>query len=156
MSGGLPKYSYAPLKHDEIRVAKILPGNDEHILLKVETVSLNNLPKYAAISYCWGEAKDYVECHCLQNDGTRSTLLISKSLNQALKQGRHQSEERTIWADQICINQKDKDEKSCQIRLMKQIFKSAYMVFTWLGEADNDTQLVFDLVRDIRNQIVTL
>lgn len=44
-----------------------------------------------------------------------------------------------FWIDAICINQKDKMEKSKQVRLMESIYRSANRVIVWLGESDDLT-----------------
>jgi hypothetical protein len=39
-----------------------------------------------------------------------------------------------LWADAVCINQVDKDEKARHIPLMGSIYKNASSVLAWLGE----------------------
>ena len=51
-----------------------------------------------------------------------------------------------LWIDQICINQEDMAERSTQVTLMGQIFEQAQCTVVWLGEEDNDTQLVADFL----------
>ena len=41
---------------------------------------------------------------------------------------------RTLWVDSICINQRDDDERSQQVRLMDWIYRKASAVLIWLGE----------------------
>lgn len=54
-----------------------------------------------------------------------------------------------IWADAICINQDDNDEKSRQVRLMAQIYSKATYALVWLGEEADDSDLVFPLFEQI-------
>ncbi len=42
-------------------------------------------------------------------------------------------ERRTLWIDQVCIEQNDKDEKSAPVKLMGEIYESAHEVLVWLG-----------------------
>ncbi|KAI0097554.1 heterokaryon incompatibility protein-domain-containing protein [Nemania sp. FL0031] len=42
-----------------------------------------------------------------------------------------------IWIDALCINQDDLSEKSHQIQLMRDIYKKAHRVFSWLGSPDD-------------------
>lgn len=51
-----------------------------------------------------------------------------------------------MWIDALCINQQDKAEKNHQVPLMRQIYKSAERVFSWLGCSDTDTLPAFSLV----------
>jgi hypothetical protein len=52
------------------------------------------------------------------------------------------------WADAICINQKDNDEKTCQVPLMGKIYGQASNVKTWLGEEsqEEDCKMAFQLI----------
>ena len=38
-----------------------------------------------------------------------------------------------LWVDQVCINQKDEVAKSCQIPLIKHIYKCALTTILWMG-----------------------
>ncbi|KAL8684828.1 MAG: hypothetical protein Q9218_008117, partial [Villophora microphyllina] len=59
------------------------------------------------------------------------------NLHTALKYLRHASQDRTLWADAICINQNDIEERNAQVARMADIYKSAAKVIVWLGpEAD--------------------
>ncbi|KAI9768395.1 MAG: hypothetical protein M1839_004132 [Geoglossum umbratile] len=46
--------------------------------------------------------------------------------------------ERTIWADQICINQSDPDERAYQVEHMRQIYQTARLTIIYLGEDEHD------------------
>ena len=50
----------------------------------------------------------------------------------------------TLWADALCINQADDDEKSEQVRARGQIYKRADNVWAWLGEQDDFSDLAFE------------
>lgn len=43
-----------------------------------------------------------------------------------------------IWADALCINQQDRQEKSVQIRNMRHIYSKADEAYAWVGRQDND------------------
>ncbi|ORX98819.1 heterokaryon incompatibility, partial [Clohesyomyces aquaticus] len=45
-----------------------------------------------------------------------------------------------VWADQVCINQDDEEEKSHQVQLVGVIYSKASTVVSWLG-ADNDGEM---------------
>ncbi|KAH6850495.1 hypothetical protein B0I37DRAFT_371774 [Chaetomium sp. MPI-CAGE-AT-0009] len=41
-----------------------------------------------------------------------------------------------IWIDTVCVNQNYLDEKAAQVKLAKEVFKSARHVFAWVGPSD--------------------
>jgi hypothetical protein len=53
-----------------------------------------------------------------------------------------------FWADSICINQKDVHERSRQVRLMNTIYRSAEIVAIWLGPAEHESDLGFDIMKE--------
>jgi hypothetical protein len=53
-----------------------------------------------------------------------------------------QRKKHYIWIDQICINQKDDDEKSHQIQHIQHIYTDAERVIVWLGPAAHDSDLL--------------
>lgn len=85
---------------------------------------------YEALSYCWGDAaaQKIIEC-----DG--HPVHVTQSLHSALLQLRRGAFDgpRRIWADAICINQQDLEEKSQQVRMMGRIYRRASNVLVWLG-----------------------
>ena len=42
-----------------------------------------------------------------------------------------------IWADAVCINQNDLDERSSQVNIMGDIFKAATKCQIWLGTVED-------------------
>jgi hypothetical protein len=46
-----------------------------------------------------------------------------------------------IWADALCINQADLDERAAQVKLMGRLYKSASLVLAWVGEHDRLAEL---------------
>ena len=47
-----------------------------------------------------------------------------------------------LWIDQICINQEDATEKSCQVQIMGSIYSSADTTYAWLGPAADSSDEV--------------
>jgi hypothetical protein len=43
---------------------------------------------------------------------------------------------RFIWIDSICIDQSNISERSSQVRIMREIYRSCYCVYICLGESD--------------------
>ncbi|KAJ3533159.1 hypothetical protein NM208_g4422 [Fusarium decemcellulare] len=123
------KYNYHQLKDaKEVRVLQLAAGTDE-IHFTLQTVNLDTAPKYEAISYCWGGQEKTKIVYC---EG--KTLQITNSLFTALRQLRQSDGPRALWADAVCINQDDNDEKSSQVKLMSDIYYKASQILIWLGE----------------------
>lgn len=97
-------------------------------------------PEFTAVSYTWADS-----------DGNRSLseeiflgdswipLPITPNCAAALNRLRSGHQAHTFWVDSICIDQLSTDEKSHQVRLMRDIFSRATSVTIFLG-ADEDTQ----------------
>ncbi|KAF2239752.1 hypothetical protein EV356DRAFT_109915 [Viridothelium virens] len=49
-----------------------------------------------------------------------------------------------LWADAICINQDDLDERSHQVSMMGLIYSKAKGVIAWLGESNKESDLALD------------
>ncbi|OAL52743.1 HET-domain-containing protein [Pyrenochaeta sp. DS3sAY3a] len=131
------QYKYIPLNGSrKIRLLHLLeePTNDS-ITARLEEVQLEENPKYCALSYVWGtedpaQSLRFGEQH----------IMIRKSLFQALKRIWKMGA-RIVWADAVCINQSDLDERAQQVMIMRQIYESAAYVIVHLGETSDAAQL---------------
>ncbi|CAN9099956.1 unnamed protein product [Alternaria alternata] len=101
--------------------------NDD-VKCHLETVSLNDNPKFYAISYVWGDPNITLP---ITIDG--KPLAITRNLCNGLQRLRKTDETLVIYADAACINQSDVNERSQQVQLMGEIYNSAQEVFIWLG-----------------------
>ncbi|KAK4451031.1 heterokaryon incompatibility protein-domain-containing protein [Podospora aff. communis PSN243] len=113
---------------------------------------------YEALSYVWGttDPDNLEEVEVLHEDPQTSTSLnrqvtagtiqIRPNLAAALRELRTPASPRTLWADSICINQLDLDERSAQVSLMGDIYKLAERVIVWLGEASSDSDVAMRLL----------
>ncbi|KAF5659185.1 heterokaryon incompatibility protein (het-6OR allele) [Fusarium heterosporum] len=143
---------YKPLNpsSSEIRLLKL--PHDASSEFELVTVSLNDKPKYAALSYLWGDPKNYGEVTI--ND---TTVRIPDNLASAFlcilsdEPFRKQPWIRYLWADAICINQNDLDERSEQVRLMRRIFQLAHTTFAWTGP--KDYSLAFKTIKTLSNDV---
>lgn len=83
-NSGSETYHYTPLKQNEIRLLKILPGSeDTTVSCHLKHYSLDDLPEYSALSYTWGT--DVAKFPIRVNDQLQ---LINSNLNAALPQFR--------------------------------------------------------------------
>lgn len=131
---------YTPLASDRsIRVIELEPSSHltDKIRCKLVEVDLDGTDPYYAISYTWGPPYFSHELSIVGSDGdgkeTERVVRITESLSDALRTFRYADRPRRIWADAVCINQNDEDEKSKQIPLMSTIYGRAYQVLVWLG-----------------------
>jgi hypothetical protein len=69
------------------------------------------------------------------------SIPVTANLAQALPYLQAETEERVLWIDAICINQRDTAERGQQVGRMAEIFKMATQVVVWLGPADGHTSL---------------
>jgi hypothetical protein len=130
--------SYRALQGTEIRLIKFGPSNsdaDGSLTCSLEHVALDSSPVYFALSYVWGRSSIRPQ---IIVDGC--SVSITASLFSALSRLRTWAEgdpERIptyyIWADALCINQNDLEEKSKQVPRMKEIYQLARRVVAWLG-----------------------
>lgn len=56
-----------------------------------------------------------------------------------------------IWADALCINQDDEEEKGKQVQSMRLIYQSATEVSVWLGPEDDSSAIAWSLMKDIED-----
>jgi hypothetical protein len=72
-------------------------------------------------------------------------------LFSALWQLRQKGTAITLWADAICINQADIEERNTQVRLMRDIFQRSQRTLIWLGKESEDSNTAMQLVRRLVN-----
>ena len=113
----------------QIRLLELQPGTGD-IHFTLTTACLHEKPEYEVISYCWGDASNPKTVYC---DG-KSGIQVTNSLYTALQRFRKPDQARTLWADAVCINQKDNVEKGQQVNLMSRIYSQPRTVLIWLGD----------------------
>jgi hypothetical protein len=134
--------SYSKIHEWQTRLALVKPNADhsaclELNLIVVDLVDLSTgalfdherIVAYDALSYAWGNTTPSAECIC---DGR--TILLRDNLDSALRHLRRPRDERYVWVDFLCINQKDLVEKSVQIPRMKSIYSKPVL---WLSGSAN-------------------
>lgn len=95
----MASYQYQPLRPDEIRLLKILPGKP-FVDLQCELlhVSLDATLTYEALSYTWGQNKESAEL--MIGD---SRLGITTNLHSALVHLKHRDTARLFWVVRAII-----------------------------------------------------
>jgi hypothetical protein len=161
------KLVYRPLSYDPskrwIRVLKLEPGW-VYLKLRCSLIHINiddedHVP-YEAISYTWGKYYENIQHDGRNRDQRFDQILcdgtwtdVTRSLSHALQKLRLTDRPRILWADALCINQSDEKEKSWQVRLMTNIYSSAFHVLIWVGYRDPKVvKGTMDLICQIVNQ----
>jgi hypothetical protein len=150
---------YQPLSEAKSEVRVLCPhtpvgSSIDKLEFTIRTVSLDDKPKYWALSYVWGDLNE-TEPICI--DG--QTFMATSNLREALKRVRNlmtvETKDLQLWIDAICINQADMTEKSWQVGIMSRIYSQAYCVNVWLGLADHNALLAMKFVRKIGSPTFT-
>ncbi|KAI7779538.1 hypothetical protein LA080_000727 [Diaporthe eres] len=150
----IPLHRYEDLPKDAFRLLSIVNRQGPVIQCTLSTFSLDRPPAYSALSYTWGSA---IPGDGLTPDLDRTLMCngcevpITASLEHALRSVPLAYE--CIWADAVCINQQDVNERSAQVALMGKIYSQASQVLVWLGPADDSTQTAFDFIRDFASRM---
>lgn len=121
-----------------IQLLDLLPHNgNEDAPIKCETrkVLLEDEPEYEALSYVWG---DPAALGVVLVDVGGGSVPVTGNLHCALRRLRLADKTRTLWIDQLCIDQQNTIEKAHQVRLMREIYSSCRTCILWMGEVPAD------------------
>jgi hypothetical protein len=153
-------YIYEPLLSSEVPASPGAPGNSIRLLsfsksatatstsstrsqdvqVTLRTHKLSEDLKYDALSYEWGQEG---EMETILLDG--KLLSIPRSLYLFLKVLRASPDANAtpLFADAICIDQQNLQERASQVQLMGQVYTSARRVHIWLGPERAGIGLLF-------------
>ncbi|KAK7221524.1 hypothetical protein V2G26_009527 [Clonostachys chloroleuca] len=134
---------------DEIRLLQIQDSRDLGSEIKCEllTTSLGSAGSYTALSYCWGDpgGKENIIV-------SERPMMVTRNLISALQDLRDRGYLR-IWADAVCIDQSNLEERSQQILRMAGIYRSASRVVAFLhGATLSEAKLASALFLRIKNE----
>jgi hypothetical protein len=106
-------------------------------------VTLDNPPKFYALSYTWGKPGATLSIFC-----NGRTMEIATNLHEAMVTlfSEPHSLDLPIWIDAICINQKDDEEKGVQVAKMGDVYRKATKVVVWLGPGTARSNLAIDFL----------
>ena len=167
----MDRYTYQPLDsaEGEIRLFRLLPGSfSDDIEIDIfharsrfkeeghkRSKSRKLVPLYEALSYVWGSDAE-PSFVAVRRSSTHSPvrLSVTQNLAEALRYLRRENEERILWVDAICINQKDSTERGVQVGRMGNVYKNATQVDVWLGPESEDSEVAVDLVHSITVDLV--
>ncbi|KZL71477.1 ankyrin and HET domain-containing protein [Colletotrichum tofieldiae] len=156
MATSFDTHAFKPLAGSrEIRLLHLAPGKDGFAVHgRLEHVNLDSVPLYEALSYEWGSSERNRQA--ILQDG--STLQITESLYHALRDIRHEvlsQGSRTVWADAICINQEDIEERQQQVSIMGSIYRKASRVITYIGPEKDDSSIALFIARDLHKHTLS-
>jgi hypothetical protein len=146
--GALPRtiFPYRSLdERDSIRLLHLHPASSSQAEVKCSLVQTtlqfcgDIYEHYIAISYVWGDPNDTRTIHV---DDIPVSITIN--LFSALRDLRHETRALLVWADAICINQHDEEEKLKQIAMMGEIYSMADHTVIYLGCLDTQDALKLD------------
>ena len=117
---------------------------------ELKVVSIDDAPKYNALSYVWGtlEATKPIIVNGQE-------LLVTENLDFALRHIEYANLSPAIWIDAICINQANNVERTEQVRLMKSIYSSAIGVVVWLGPPTEKSDFIINATESFVARIVS-
>lgn len=132
----------------QIRLLHVEP-NPSDLSARLESVSLDDDPKYTALSYTWGTDSSNGAGITLKGPRQVGRLPITNNLQAVLQHLCAGGEPLTLWIDALCINQKDTAEKSSQITLMKDVYSKAESTCIWLGPTADDSDLAMTSIGEL-------
>ncbi|PQE30991.1 heterokaryon incompatibility protein [Rutstroemia sp. NJR-2017a WRK4] len=107
--------------------------------------------QYDTLSYVWGKpvfnATIYINISTVAGNNNKNSnsnidtdrqavipFRVTASLHRALVRLRAPDAIRTLWVDQICINQSSSADRSAQVARMSRIYGQSRRVVAWLGD----------------------
>ncbi|KAH8894319.1 HET-domain-containing protein, partial [Thozetella sp. PMI_491] len=164
MTSRSPDGIYLPLDKEshEIRLLEIDPISNGSYQLRVVSLRDGPPPIFAALSYVWGDPLPTAE---LVVSGQKVT--VRSSLAGALANASSHWEtwsaqfpERCLgtcrlWADALCIDQENTDEKNHQVSQMAEVYRKAELVICWLGPSNDQIFLAMDSIQIIAQEAST-
>lgn len=156
---------YSPLPtRSSIRLIEVHPIREsENVLLsctvQVECLKDSDLD-FHALSYTWGDpffrywwdetsSESWTQdvpilCNGIKVKITHNLMSALKTISQRYRGSQNQNPR--LWVDSLSINQYDVQERNSQVNMMAQIYGKASLVISWLGPADEDSELAIPLM----------
>lgn len=151
---------YRPLDSTkrEIRICDLSPAPElsDSLQCSLRVVPIDEAGKYVAFSYVWGTdaatetiSVDGIIHPIRQNLAAGLRRFRARFPRRSHPRTRHQSRPISIWADALCIDQNNVEERNHQVNLMRLVFTRCDYALSWLGEADEDSDLAMDCIAKI-------
>jgi len=129
----------------EFRVLDVLPGwNGSQIKCHLFTASSMLEIEYEALSYVWGKPEEPQ----YSIDVNDCSIPVTTNLHNALQSLRYPDKNRLLWIDAVCIDQINGTEKTTQLPMMGEIYRTAQRVCVYLGEADGESDFLLQVLKE--------
>ncbi|MCJ1436819.1 hypothetical protein MMC27_006201 [Xylographa pallens] len=79
---------------------------------------------------------------------------VTTNLAAAMRYLRHESAERVLWCDSLCIDQSNIEERNYQVPLMKAIYSNAEAVQVWLGSPTTGSDDAMALLNEVSQGVL--
>lgn len=138
-------YTALPSSGHYIRLLRVREASHlaEKLICELRLVDLTkaDCPYYAALSYVWGDPSVAFEEIVLDNQCQRIGINLAMALRFFRGRNARNKEAQIpyIWADALCINQADDDEKAIQVGQMDHIYRKSLVVVSHLGSESSET-----------------
>ncbi|KAH9217394.1 heterokaryon incompatibility protein-domain-containing protein, partial [Leptodontidium sp. 2 PMI_412] len=128
---------YKPLDFDTYEIRLLQLHWDPEIggiRCSLEYASLIDPGPYIALSYCWGnpETTNIMYVGGVAFKATKNLISALREIRK-LKRKTGDGAFTRLWVDAVCINQYDPQERSHQVRNMRQIYSRAQEVLSFVG-----------------------
>ncbi|KAK3312636.1 heterokaryon incompatibility protein-domain-containing protein [Apodospora peruviana] len=147
-------YRYQPLEAGDIRLLVLYPltanpSRFDEIACDLFPIPLSQVHTrpYDALSYAWG-TEDRDRRVRIKSQAGR-VITVTPSLYAAIERLRLLDAQRLLWIDQLCIDQENVHEKEDQVGRMRDIYRQATRAVVWLGEHDDDTDVLEDMYQKL-------
>ena len=157
-------YDSLDTKPRTFRLIKLLSPARSHNPLRGDTPriqiieqSLEDGALFDALSYAWGDVGRSLPSRpvIVETGNGRRTLKIYRPLEVALLNlERCRAVTLPLFVDQICINQRNNDEKANQVKLMGDIYTGCDRVIIWLGPGTRYSDQYYRFVSDVCSECV--
>ena len=102
-------------------------------ICEIRQYKLDEAPPFEALSYTWGSNPERIPVAITNG----MHILVTPTVEEFLYYQRSLFETKYLWIDALCIDQRNALEKSIQIPLMPEIYRTASRVIVWLGAPVN-------------------
>lgn len=132
----------------DIRVFKIGVDENGALVYTLSTVSFQEISKqYFALSYCWGTERATVKVNGYGVKISQNLVDFTRMLWD--EYASKYDDWHFLWADAVCIDQANNEERAQQVKRMRYIYEEAKTIFAWLGPEIESTPLARVLVDKI-------
>ncbi|ROW07156.1 hypothetical protein VPNG_07321 [Cytospora leucostoma] len=157
-----------PPQVHEFRLLKIHRNHDQVIACDLLSFQVHHAPSYRALSYTWkspfdhdtsesqalGETRpvgdtsdrEVVEDILVNGQPVKVGLNLAAGL-RAIRDWHNDGGDEFVWADAVCIDQANYNERAYQVAIMGEIYSNADSVVIWLGEEAQDSDMALSFLK---------